>query len=235
MNLHVIELAQLFLSRARLVSNFIYVTIASRFSGDLTKLHFRTWSNLTHPNYENFRRVVKHLNGKPANILETGTSAWGTDSTRLWDLYIRRFSGEFTSVDLRPDASRRLMFQTSSRTNLVISDSVKFIKNYIGPKFDFVYLDSWDVDPTNPLAAALHGLAEFESLTGHLKSGCLVLIDDTPFELSKDDYANYPALASFKHEYQQTPGKGALVLSKLSHYPSFVVVSHEYSLLLEFN
>ena len=221
--------------KLRTLRNILFVLFVSRFSKDITKLHFETWSTLTHPNYNNFSRVIALLEEKPVNILETGTSAWGTDSTRLWDLYVRRFGGHFISVDLRREASRRLMFQVGKDSRLETSDSVKFIENYRGPQFDFVYLDSWDVDPANPLAAALHGLAEFEALSGHLNSGCLVLIDDTPTELPNEDYVKFPALEKFRVEYQQTPGKGALILSNLNKYPNFKILSHDYSLLLQFN
>jgi hypothetical protein len=201
----------------------------------LVKSHFSYWSSTSHPNYSNFEKTVKLFKNKPLEIIETGSSAWGTDSTRLWDTYVSIFGGSCTSVDLSDAASKRLRFQLGRRTSLVVGDSVEFLESYQGPKVDFAYLDSWDVNPREPLSAAIHGLNEFRALYSHLKSGSLVLVDDTPKFMTDEEYLLYPKMKEFKNIYGQTPGKGALILANLVDFPDMEIVSHEYSLLLRRN
>ena len=62
---------------------------------DIVTNHFKYWSSLDHPNRKAFEIVVGEINGSAANIVETGTSAWGTDSTRLWDKYVTHYGGSF--------------------------------------------------------------------------------------------------------------------------------------------
>jgi hypothetical protein len=52
---------------------------------ELLAAHFDTWSSPNHINRPGFEVAVELMGDRPMRILETGTSAWGTDSTRLWD------------------------------------------------------------------------------------------------------------------------------------------------------
>jgi hypothetical protein len=56
-------------------------------------------------------------------IIETGTSTYGTDTTRLLDRFASMFSGEFHSVDLNSRAAYALLFLHGSRTTLYTSDA----------------------------------------------------------------------------------------------------------------
>jgi len=217
---------------AKLIVKYIIYRFRVSKTQNLTETHFAYWSNLSHPNYHNFSLTVEMLDKKPAMIIETGSSAWGTDSTRLWDSYISRYGGFLITVDLSPTASKRLKWQVGRTTQLMVSDSVDYLRNYSGPKIDFAYLDSWDVNPDDPFPSAKHGLNEFKALYPHLKPGSLVLVDDTPNSISEEDYFRFPKLREFKEMYSQTPGKGALILANLHQFNQVEVVSHEYSLLL---
>jgi hypothetical protein len=202
---------------------------------DLVGNHFRFWSTNTHPNIQNFSLVVDYLGGKPAVIIETGSSAWGTDSTRLWDTYVTKFGGSLQSVDVSKAASQRLRFQLGRKTWLHVSDSVSFLKKYTGPKVDFVYLDSWDVDPNDPVSSAIHGLEEFKAIYSSLKIGSLVLVDDTPEFYSEEDFIKYPRCREFKDKYGVVPGKGAFILVKMKDFKGIEIISHSYSLLLRYS
>jgi hypothetical protein len=96
-----------------LARNYRYQKLHVSNIEDLIQNHFSTWSEPDHLNRQIFYLALSALAGAPARIIETGTSAWGTDSTRLWDSYIRKFGGSFTSVDIRPEASQRLKWQLS--------------------------------------------------------------------------------------------------------------------------
>ena len=74
-----------------------------------------------------FRLALRLLAGRPARIVETGTSAWGVDSTLLFDSYVRHFGGRFDSVDLRALPSDRLRPVVGPATHLHVGDSVEFL------------------------------------------------------------------------------------------------------------
>ncbi len=198
---------------------------------NIVNIHFTLWSSRSHPNFMIFNQVIKMLNKSPANILETGTSAWGTDSTRLWDQYIVRYGGFFSSVDIRPQASQRLVNQKSEHTILHVGDSVEFLRTYSGPKLDFVYLDSWDVDAMDPLPSAKHALLEFQACRSVMNPGCLILIDDTP---RKGWNLVYDLDGEHGARSEENLGKGSLILREIANSSEFKVLQHEYALLLRF-
>ena len=128
----------------------IYVRSVKHSVESLVYKHFSTWSSLDHINKRGFEIALKSLDEKSALIIETGTSAWGTDSTRLWDTYIRKFGGELYSVDIREEASQALIGQMSRRSRLIVDDSVSFLSKWNGGCPDLYYLDSWDLDLAAP-------------------------------------------------------------------------------------
>lgn len=202
-----------------------------RFVEDLVQLHFFVWSHHKHENVKNFSTVISLLNQKPAIILETGTSAWGTDSTRLWDLYVHRFGGCLKSVDIRTAPSIALQRQIGEQTQFYVQDSVAFLSNYQGPAPDFVYLDSFDVDWFDPWPAAEHGLAELQAIYPKLKPGSLVLVDDTPLSL---DLMGGDIASHAESGLKRVHGKGALILRNLDEFPRLKILDHNYSLLLKY-
>ena len=70
--------------------------------------HYRLFSDPDHHTKPGILRVVQELGRKPAHILETGSSAWGSDSTRLWSKYVQVFGGTVWSVDLREQPRQKL-------------------------------------------------------------------------------------------------------------------------------
>jgi hypothetical protein len=197
----------------------------------LTDTHFAFWSSANHPNRRAFEFTIEVLGNKPAKIIETGTAAWGTNSTRLWDAYIRKNGGSLISVDIRPEASARLVKQLSNLTKCEISDSVVFLESNQNVRADLYFLDSWDVDWANPHESAVHGLAEFEAISEGLRPGNLVLIDDTPVSMEYIPDRNHPEAISYFEIHQVWPGKGALVLRQIQKSDEYEVLFHEYALL----
>lgn len=192
----------------------------------LVELHFKTWSHPQHINLDAFLKVFKILNGKPARILETGTSAWGTDSTRLWDKYVREYGGELVSIDIRTEPSRRLKKHLHNSTTLVVEDSVSALSR-INKAFDVYFLDSYDLDLNNPLPSATHGYLEYLQIKDRLQVGNLIFIDDTPLKI---DFLSDEAKA-FVENYSVMPGKGAFVIRDLLTSFSIEVLHHDYCYL----
>jgi hypothetical protein len=199
----------------------------------LTESHFACWSTLDHVNYSAFQKIENLMGGRPQKIIETGTSAWGTESTRFWDSYVRSFGGELWSVDIREEPSRRLRFQKSAHTQLVVGDSVEFLNTSNAAEADVYFLDSWDVDWEDSLAASLHGKKEFDAILPALRVGDLVLIDDTPRDLTFLPHHVHKSAEEFQLQQRAMPGKGGLVVKEISNDPNFEILFHEYALLFK--
>jgi hypothetical protein len=102
---------------------------------------------------------------------------------------------------------------------------------------NLVYLDSWDVDWTDPLASALHGFHEFLVVLPLLRNGVLLLVDDTP--LNSDVMLNVQPkhvedFDRFTKVYGFTPGKGTLIKNFLLKNAIGKEIAHNYQLLWEF-
>ena len=153
---------------------------------DLCRAHFWARSDVNHINFSSLQETLRRLGGQPALILETGTSAHGTDSTLLFDSYVRSFGGRCESCDIDPVAVDRTRMRVSNSTSVHLGDSVAFLKRLSDADLNdvrLIYLDSYDVDFTDPLPAAQHCLAEFRACESRLAPGTLVLIDDSPSNL----------------------------------------------------
>lgn len=200
----------------------------------LTFFHFLFWSELNHINRNGLTLALNGLNTSPAIIVETGTSAWGTDSTRLWNSYVSSFGGNLYSVDIRPEP-REVLGNLGPFTKLFVDDSVNFLKNlhhHNVSKVDLVYLDSFDIDWQNPYPAMKHGLLEFEAIEKYLKPGSIIVIDDTPSSKIFIPEEAHEIVHKVKSEIGVVPGKGALVLSKIMLKPNnFKIIYHHYNLV----
>ncbi len=159
------------------------------------------------------------LNDRPATIVETGISCRGTDSTRLFDSYVRSFGGEFWSVDIDPEVVNGVRSEVGARTELRCDDSVHFLSRWVrdhhGERADLVYLDSFDVDFADPWPAAEHCLHEFEAIRPALRPGSLLLIDDSPGAIADVPEAYREAGQEIHDECGFFPGKGMLVEARL--------------------
>lgn len=202
----------------------------------LVSAHLLRSGNPGHPNKRAFEAVLENFGGESLNIVETGTSAWGADSTRLWDEYVRCSGGRVRSVDLRPDPSIQLSGKLSKNTELSIGDSVEFLQSLFDNKesVDLIYLDSYDVDWENPEPAELHGEAEFKIAMELVRIGGIVLIDDTPT----------PAAAirlginmneSISGGSQEIRGKGAKAHRLVEANPNFSIFYHDYAVAIRRN
>jgi len=185
---------------------------------ELVDIHFKFASRQGFQNIDLFKQIFKHSNSRPMNIFETGSSAyWGANSSLLFDNYVKRYGGQFITVDIRKNANEFLNKNFSQFSKSYVGDSLNFIKK-LNKKFleklDIVYLDSFDLDVNNPQPSMEHTLKEFIELDKHLSVGCLVAIDDTPNEKAFKKYL----ISELKSKnntsnFKTIPGKGALILT----------------------
>lgn len=193
--------------------------------------HFARYSQVDHVNRVGLTVALRQMRNEPALILETGSSAWGTDSSKLFDSYVHKFGGYFHTVDIRPEAASELSKRIGKNSFTHVGDSVEFLQSFELPaEFDrvsLVYLDSWDLDLQEPAPAMKHGLDEFFALQSLLGPGSLVVVDDTPID---------PTLlgtqgVEYWHRNGVIPGKGARILSSpIIKY--FETLYHHYNLVL---
>jgi hypothetical protein len=232
---------------ARMLAGFAHpielrgrATGGARFSGsdELVRDHFEVWSDPSHVNFSSLRDTLGLLDGRPSLILETGSSAWGTDSSRLFDAYVASFGGEFHTVDLRVEPMLALWRSLTTRSSLTCDDSVRFLRRWVkenpGRQVDLVYLDSWDLDVRSPVKAATHGLEEFFAIAPALGEGSLLLIDDTPADPDWLPIEWREAARDFQSKYGMVPGKGMLVDRHLSGRGDVTKVHHRYQVLYRF-
>jgi hypothetical protein len=80
----------------------------------------------------------------------------------------------------------KLRSTVSVRTQLFCDDSVRFLQWWVhsnpGRKADLVYLDSQDLNPRSPYAAAVLAIREYFAIRPAVGKGSLLLVDDTPID-----------------------------------------------------
>jgi hypothetical protein len=191
-----------------------------------------------HLNYLTFKELFKNmLEIKDPQILETGIASAGTQSTYLFNEYIKKFGGRFWSVDTNRYLVDSKQLNMCPATTLICDDSVNFLKNWVNNenrKVDIVYLDSYDLDWYNYHPAAMHGLNEYLALVPAFKKGSLLLIDDTPSMPYWLDSRGklYDDMTKFYDKNQFLPGKGMYVLNT----PKYAnLLMHNYQVLYKFN
>ncbi len=204
----------------------------------LVREHFATHSDPSHMNFISLQEAISILGGRPSWIIETGSSAWGTDSSRLFDSYVATFGGRFWSVDLRLEPMLKLRKRLSKSSSMSCDDSVRFLKRWVDKysahRVDLVYLDSWDLDVRDPMPAAIHGLKEFLAIAPALRDGSLLLVDDTP---TGADWFAAPvreSAAKFQATHGLVPGKGMLIDLCLRERPGVAKIGHRYQVLYRF-
>lgn len=204
---------------------------------ELVARHFKYWSEPAHINRYGLTVALRNVNLENPVLVETGTSAYGTDSSRLFDAFVSYYGGVFHSVDLDPVASKRLIFQHSRQSHFYVGDSVNFLKDVLVNQtktVDLFYLDSFDVNWEDPLAAARHGLAEFKALYQYIKTGSVLVVDDTPSLIKYIPEDFHKIALNFLNDYGVLPGKGALILKELQKMKNAEILVHEYNLVVKF-
>jgi hypothetical protein len=206
---------------------------------DLVAIHFDLIGEPDHICRRTLTRALTFLEAQQTPVLvETGSSAWGTNSSVLFDSYIRSFGGSFNTVDIRMQPLFKLRKQLGTNSRVTCSDSVKFLNRFVfedsNSKLGLIYLDSWDLDVSNPWPSALHGMRELIAAMPKIASGTLLLIDDTPRDLSYFSDSNFTVASSFYKTFDLIPGKGMLINKILSQRKDVELLQHEYQVLWRF-
>jgi hypothetical protein len=199
---------------------------------------FSNFGTPKHINYISFKELFKQMEGlKDPIILETGIASAGTHSTLLFNEYVRKYGGQFISVDINNDLVQRWSGNMCPASTLVHDDSVNFLKRWVrenpNKQANVVYLDSYDLDWYNYHPSANHGLEEFEAIKPALKENSLLLIDDTPLNPYWTDNRDktYFDMCEFYKTHEYMPGKGMYIVKNISKEKKLL---HTYQVLYKF-
>ena len=190
-----------------------------------------------HINHCTFKRLFEEMRSlKEPMILESGIASAGTNSTYLFNEYVRKYGGRFWSVDINNSLVNHHKGNMCPATTLVHDDSVNFFNNWCkdNKEAHVIYLDSYDLDFYNPTPSANHGLAEYKALKPVIKKDTLLLIDDTPINPYWIDTRGrlYDDMIQYYKVNTCMPGKGQYVLNEVINAEKLL---HNYQILYKFN
>jgi hypothetical protein len=143
-----------------------------------------------------FTLLQEHFDSEsPLTIVETGCvrdlNNWEGDgnSTILFNLFAAETGSAFYSIDNNPghcDLARR----SCPKATMLCGDSVAMLHQLrsLVDVVDLLYLDSCDLDWSNPHPSALHHLKELCAAAPVLKPGSLVFADDNSGGIGKGMY-----------------------------------------------
>lgn len=173
-------------------------------------------------------------------ILETGSSAWGTNSSVLFDRYLNNrymdthFNGLFKTCDIRINPMLSLYNKVSNHTILFCSDSVKFLRQEAAVRTSstyLIYLDSFDLNYISPNPSGLHGFKELLEVIPLMKRGTVLLIDDSPFSLDYCPENVRDVVVDYLEKYGTLPGKGMFIDPVISKFSNVRKVFHKYQIV----
>lgn len=150
---------------------------------------------------DTFEAIFRHLDklGRPVAIIETGCvrgfgdkrpgENWAGDgcSTILFDRYVTANGGVVRSVDIDSEATKRCRELVGHRTHINTCDSIKWLaqeSKFMLSPIDLLYLDSFDLDTTRPLASQVHHANELAAAMPMIGPDTLVVVDDSPVSIN---------------------------------------------------
>lgn len=109
-----------------------------------------------------------------------GDLCYGDDgcSTKIFDDYLLKNGGTGFSIEKNP-INCEYAEKICSFMRIICADSVEGL--YCIPswvRINLLYLDSYDIDVSNPHLANLHALKELSAAMPHLYPGSLIVVDD---------------------------------------------------------
>jgi hypothetical protein len=171
---------------------------------------------------EGFRKLFDELlrsDSRRPFIFETGClrlpGNWSGDgqSTFMFDAYVRSMNGLCITVDINFESVASARRACSSYTSVVLNDSVSFLHSLgrlgIDRKIDLLYLDSFDLDKTAPMPAAIHHIKELLAAWPMLGPGSIICVDDFSIGESGgkggiiDDFFKNVAVKTLFSDYQK--------------------------------
>ena len=138
---------------------------------------------------EGFTTIFRSLPKPPHKLLiiETGCMRipgnWAGDgqSTFMFDALARERDGHLFSIDVTTESIETARRACSSATHLLLGDSVATLHALgalIKRPADLLYLDSYDLDPRDPMPSAIHHAMELIAAQPLVGPNTIVCVDD---------------------------------------------------------
>ena len=132
-----------------------------------------------------FEAVQSHC--KRPMIVETGClripGNWDGDgqSTFMFDALVREHHGVLLSVDITSESIDSARRACSSATQLICNNSIAALhalSQIVREPVSLLYLDSFDLDHSDPMPSAIHHLMELTAARPLIGPGTIVCVDD---------------------------------------------------------
>jgi hypothetical protein len=138
---------------------------------------------------DGFAAIFKALASQqqPPLIIETGClripGNWEGDgqSSFMFDALVRDRHGVFLSIDITPECIDTARRACSSATQLICNDSISALhalSQIVHKPASLLYLDSFDLDRSNPMPSAIHHLMELTAARPLIGPGTIICVDD---------------------------------------------------------
>lgn len=130
-----------------------------------------------------FRRAAElAVEFRCKHFVETGCFrgiTYDGQSTRILGMLAVHNGGRLDSVDIDPGhvAKAKKFVSDIYAVSIHQHDAVSWLSARVDP-IDFLYLDSYDYEPSYPPPAQIHQVAEMGAAFGKLLTPCVVLLDD---------------------------------------------------------
>ncbi len=120
-------------------------------------------------------------------IVETGClripGNWDGDgqSSFMFDALVRNRHGVLLSIDVTPESIESARRACSSATQLICNDSIAALhalSQIVHEPVSLLYLDSFDLDRSDPMPSAIHHLMELTAARPLIGPGTIVCVDD---------------------------------------------------------
>lgn len=166
------------------MKNFNFDNFIKPYEGHLKKSGFHRLKY-----YEYIIKKLVRLN-KPISVVETGTmwNSLGDDQgafTMIFADLIKNYTGgKIITIDISEQHMNLCKENTKNFSDVieyVVSDSVEYLSNLskgFVKKIDLLYLDSFDLDMTDPLPSQIHHLRELSSIYHNLSKNVSIAVDD---------------------------------------------------------
>lgn len=153
-----------------------------------TEIFLKNRINPSSSRYVTYQYVLNLMQQRNVKtIVETGTARGGSKncggdgcSTLIWGDWAVQKGGMVYSVDIDVSALKESKDACQCCLGNIIfieSDSIAFLKNFDQP-IDFLYLDSYDFDESNPSPSQEHHLKEIMAAYPRLHAKTIIMIDD---------------------------------------------------------
>jgi inositol phosphorylceramide mannosyltransferase catalytic subunit len=195
-----------------------------------------------------FFQNLESLNLKFYVIVETGTSRGGKNSlgdngssTYLFDEFVNFYDGIVYSFDNDKIACEKFDKTISNKCKVICKDSVQGINDL---KFNNIfeinglYLNSYDTKFDDDVPSSDHALKEFINSIFYLDNHSIIMIDDTPNDISmlppwiKNDKKRF-GNPNYMNKLKFPCGKGRQILDFIKEENKYNIMIHKYQILFK--